>query len=771
MSESATTSSRSDPLPIPTGTQDQLTKALARLPFEAHLSLEPLFAELERIGADVSDIAGIEALRGVIKDPAIADEHAGAIRKLMGHVFPELMDEHVLVRGYAPFAPWSFFSTAKYREVFGAEGVQISQGNGMVNRRYYRENMLFAYRILFHTHYDVPVAPPAFVKQVRDTTSGLDRFFMNEGSIRFAQVSYPGKELLPEAEFSRLLAMENLEELERRLPLDGVTFSGFIYIRYVEISQLHNLSLLKSELVEPNALRDPERVIGRLRSILDLTDLDVGMVLHYETRGAYCNNRSLLSGYDGCMANLGGSLYERISETKEPLYFPDLGEDSTDSELISLLRAEGYRSAGLIPLLEHDHVVAILELGSKTPEAITPAMSHRIRDLITPLTVAARREMDELASQIEGTIKRHCTAIHPSVAWRFEEAAYRYIGDMQAKGSAAFEPIIFENVHPLFGAMDIRGSSANRNHAIEADLLEQLALARETLAEIHAVHPMPIAEYYDATLAKFQGSVEGGLSSGDEITVIEFLHTRIESFLNDVRKSATLPEDEHGNDAVDRYLSRMDPSLGILYRKRKQYEHSVALINNTLAACVEAQAIFPHYFEMFRTDGVEHSIYVGQSMTQERNFTEVQLKNLRLWQLTLMCKKARIAEALLAEMDIPLRTTPLVLVQSSPITIQFSADEKQFAVEGSYNIRYEIIKKRIDKSTIRGTGERLTQPGQLAVIYSQEKEFEEYRRYFEYLADKGYLDRDYEQLELDDLQGVSGLRALRATIRLDAPAA
>ena len=115
-------------------------------------------------------------------------------------------------------------------------------------------------------------------------------------------------------------------------------------------------------------------------------------------------------------------------------------------------------------------------------------------------------------------------------------------------------------------------------------------------------------------------------------------------------------------------------------------------------------------------------------MTQERNFTEVQLKNLRLWQLTLMCKKARIAEALVAEMDIPLRTTPLVLVQSSPITIQFSPDEKQFAVEGSYNIRYEIIKKRIDKSTIRGTGERLTQPGQLAVIYSQEKEFEEYRR-------------------------------------------
>ncbi|MDF1701843.1 MAG: GAF domain-containing protein, partial [Planctomycetota bacterium] len=563
------------------------------------------------------------------------------------------------------------------------------------------------------------------------------------------------------------------QRVERRLPLDDVTYSGFIYIRYVEISELHNLSLLKSELVEPGALQAPERVVQRLRSILGFTDLEVGVVLRYEAYGAgsFCNNRSLLRGHDGCMARIEGSLYARAIESRQAVYVPDLEEHEGDAQLVGLLRADGYRSLGLIPLVEDDEVIALLELGSRRAEAITPAVSHKFQDLLTPLTVAARREMDETTSAVERAIKAHCTAIHPSVAWRFEEAAFRYTLAMAESGSAVFEPIVFDNVHPLYGAMDIRGSSSARNTAIESDLLEQIDLARDTLASMHAVRPMPIVDYYDAALAKFRSSVAGGLSSGDEISVIEFLHTRIETFFRDVQGTAGLPRDEQGSDAMDRYFAALDPNLGILYRKRKQYEHSVSLINNTLGSFVEgeqvkAQAMYPHYFEMFKTDGVEHDMYVGRSMTQDQDFSEVQLKNLRLWQLILMCEQARIAEDLVAQMEVPLRTTPLVLVQSSPITIQFSADEKQFAVEGSYNIRYEIIKKRIDKSTIRGTGERLTQPGMLAVIYSHDKEYEEYHRYFEYLSEKGLLEGDVESLALDDLQGVSGLRALRAAIRL-----
>ena len=41
------------------------------------------------------------------------------------------------------------------------------------------------------------------------------------------------------------------------------------------------------------------------------------------------------------------------------------------------------------------------------------------------------------------------------------------------------------------------------------------------------------------------------------------------------------------------------------------------------------------------------------------------------------------------------------------MTISFRMDEKQFDVDGTYNARYEIVKKRVDKAYIKGTTERV----------------------------------------------------------------
>ena len=93
-------------------------------------------------------------------------------------------------------------------------------------------------------------------------------------------------------------------------------------------------------------------------------------------------------------------------------------------------------------------------------------------------------------------------------------------------------------------------------------------------------------------------------------------------------------------------------------------------------------------------------------------------------------------------------------------------DEKRFDVDGAYDIRYEIVKKRIDKALIKGTPERVTQPGKIAIVYGQPAEAQEYRGYLEYLRDLGYISGEVEELELEELQGVHGLRALRVTVAL-----
>jgi hypothetical protein len=85
-------------------------------------------------------------------------------------------------------------------------------------------------------------------------------------------------------------------------------------------------------------------------------------------------------------------------------------------------------------------------------------------------------------------------------------------------------------------------------------------------------------------------------------------------------------------------------------------------------------------------------------------------------------------------------------------------------VDGAYNARYEIVKKRIDKARIRGTREQVTQPGRLAVVYSHPREAAEYSQFFEFLRARGYIEGNTEEIELEDLQGARGLQALRVTV-------
>jgi hypothetical protein len=118
----------------------------------------------------------------------------------------------------------------------------------------------------------------------------------------------------------------------------------------------------------------------------------------------------------------------------------------------------------------------------------------------------------------------------------------------------------------------------------------------------------------------------------------------------------------------------------------------VTLVNETISAYLDAeegkaQAMFPHYFETHKTDGIDHGIYIGASLVEEEKFDRLYLRNLRLWQLMVMCGVARKAERLKERLREPLETAHLILVQSTPLSIRFRPDEKQFDVDGTYNIR------------------------------------------------------------------------------------
>jgi hypothetical protein len=178
------------------------------------------------------------------------------------------------------------------------------------------------------------------------------------------------------------------------------------------------------------------------------------------------------------------------------------------------------------------------------------------------------------------------------------------------------------------------------------------------------------------------------------------------------------------------------------------------------------QTILPHYFEKYKTDGIEYNIYLGESILNNGNFNAGDIKNFRLWQLVNTCEITKMVHSLSPQLAVPLTTAELIFVYNNELSIRFRMDEKKFDVDGAYNVRYEILKKRIDKALVKGTKERLTISGKIAIVYLSDSDKAEYLEYFEYLRSKKLIESEIEDLELEKLQGAEGLRALRIKVKL-----
>jgi len=378
-----------------------------------------------------------------------------------------------------------------------------------------------------------------------------------------------------------------------------------------------------------------------------------------------------------------------------------------------------------------------------------------------------QRSVDELNNRVQAIIKEKATAIHPTVEWRFRQAVLDAIErrrDHTMDTQAEMDPIVFPDVFPLYGLADIRGSSTQRALAIQSDLLAQLRLAAGVIDQAHRAKLLPALDELRYRIAKHAAQIERGLKSGDEVGVINFLRADVERLFGHLETFGPRVRER-----IAAYREALDPRLSTVYHERRRFEDSVTRLAETISSYLDleeqtAQAMFPHYFEKQKTDGVDYQIYVGASLREDGAYDPLYLKNLRLWQLMVSCGIALRAEQVRDRLPVPLETTHLILVQHAPLAIRFRFDEKRFDVDGAYDIRYEIVKKRIDKALIKGTSERVTQPGRIAIIYSQPAEAGEYRGYIEYLQSLGYLARGLEELELEELQGVHGLRALRVTV-------
>ncbi|MCI0545882.1 MAG: GAF domain-containing protein [Candidatus Rokubacteria bacterium] len=743
---------------------------------------DPIRAVLARSIGDALDRA--PDLRGSLEDPAAVARHRQLVDLLMSAVIPEATADEELVAALIPYRLRTLYATPAFERL-------LTNGQGALRGRLnvdevaaLRFRVLVAYTDILCRFYGLEVNFDfPLIATTTDPDSGLERHFKLFFDSRFASVEPVGDlPALDAATRERILANPlDLALLTEVLPPERFVVRGFVICRAAEATEGVILSLLKRDLIDRESIVTAARfsqLQERLRALFRRPELELGVSAVDGEQVFFLNSSYHLE--HGCIfadskhyrvTDFTGSVFERAVLRGEPLFIHDLATYPEAGPHERDLIAQGARSIVIAPLIYQDALIGVLHISSPRPGDLSPAQAFLLNEVLPVFSMAVRRALDDLNARVQATIKEHCTAIHPSVEWRFRQAVLRGLDRMTSDGQPEIEPIVFEGVYPLYGATDIRGSSTMRNAAIQADLATHLELARDVLRAAHHARDLPILDALAWEVGRRREQLALGLNAGDELAILGFLRQRVEPVFDHIASlGAQVPA------RLEAYRSALDPRLGTVHQRRKAFDESVTLVNEVVSAYLEgeeqrAQAMYPHYFERQRTDGVDFGIYVGASLVEGGRFDPLYLRNLRLWQLMVMCGIARRAEALKGDLPVPLDTTHLILAHHVPLDIRFRFDEKRFDVDGAYNVRYEVIKKRIDKATIKGTAERITQPGRIAIVHSQPREAHEWREYIEYLQAREILAPGVEELELDQLQGVDGLRALRVTVNLAGPGA
>jgi len=150
--------------------------------------------------------------------------------------------------------------------------------------------------------------------------------------------------------------------------------------------------------------------------------------------------------------------------------------------------------------------------------------------------------------------------------------------------------------------------------------------------------PLPVYEQLGYRITDSLSHLSSGISASTEEKVEQLLRNDVLPVLKHIQTN--VPNCEY---LVDNYLDKIKPGNKTFHKNRDEFDETISRINSCMAGFidlkqVEAQKLFPHYFDRYKTDGVEHNMFIGQSIVKDRNFNEVVLQNLRLWQITVMCE-------------------------------------------------------------------------------------------------------------------------------------
>ena len=755
-------------------------------PFKLNFSFEKLIQKMEDEASQnpeyefshrriLDETKQFPALLTGIKNLDFFEKNEVLMKELLKDLFPPMLTKNEIKAIGFPFYNFFFNPTERFQSIIDKAGENFDMIiKDMDPNRFY----VISCCIILRNYYNIElnfVQP--FIFDIPNDQGIMNHYrFLN--NVDFIEIN-PLKNVkkLTEDEIAEL--MDNFEDYDlwrEKFPPQSWELKGFAVISFFDATTENAISNLKSKLINIEDDKNLKAEMNTIfRSIFQVADLEVGYTaINIE------ENKFMRSPINGIMQSfiLSGNSkngdevlceknFNTLVESKKFFSVSDVNRsfrEFPESEMAKQLYESGIKSAIFAPIIKDQKILGIVELVSRKKQ-LNSINANKMEIVMPYLEDTMERLYTGIETRIQAIIQREYTSIHPSVYWKFRQEAERHIGFYKEEFDLPYRNISFQNLTPLFGQTDVRNSSISRNLVIKKDLEMQLGLISELISVLSAEND------FDALkdrLKHYQELLQTDIKADTENIVQTFILSEVHPLF----ESMKLQNIEY-NQLVTSYFKKLDSRTDMVYDFRKKFDESLSSINRNLADILdkrqeEQQHRFPFYYERFKTDGVEHNIYIGSSIAPELTYDPVFLKNVRLWQLRVICESELQYNQFRKNLEFSLDVSSLVLVYSTPISIRFRMDEKRFDVDGSYNARYEMIKKRIDKSTIKNSSERITQPGKISIIFSQEKERHDYLQLIKILQNQNILQSNVEELEVEDLQGINGLKALRVGINFEA---
>ena len=560
---------------------------------------------------------------------------------------------------------------------------------------------------------------------------------------------------------------------KKTFPIESWIVKGIVLATLFDSTSFIALSNLKTRLLTYRESPDQinQEVKNYLKSIFKVSDLEIGFssfnsdinsIVDFQfpimTKSMVLNAKKKV---------YTGNLFCKKAENSHDFndYFvitnaTSFAQKNPNDELVQNLMNNGFYSMIMYPLRKNGEFLGVLEIVSSQKGVFNRVNANQIKEILPLIEESIFRYYNEFDHQVNSFIQTEYTSLHPSVEWKFKKQAKEVL--LNPNSSSKKSQISFKDVYPMYGETDVRNSSFIRNQCMKIDYQNQLRFLIHVCNELFArSNNVKFLDYIDQ-LETFLERIENVDKIYFEREIFEFISIKIHP---------EIPNYIHENDqsVIAEYLKKLDNITGLYYVERKKFDVSIFRLNKLLSTKLDlyqtdAQSIFPHYFERFKTDGVDFNLYIGKTISPNLKFSYHIVKEIRFWQLQAMIAMEQQYDEIKNDLPINLDVASLILASNLTLDITFKMDEKRFDVDGYNNAKYEIIKKRINKAFVKGSDERINMPKKLCIIYTDDVLKSEYLVYLNKLIDLNYLKNDIEFLEVEEMQGIGGLLAIGVSI-------